>query len=71
LTKGKLGQLATIDGAGTPHVVPLGWRYNQELDVIDIGGQDFVRARKFRNVQRNRTPLSWSMTYCHRGDSAA
>jgi len=45
LAKGKLGRLATIDGAGMPHVVPLGWRYNPELDVIDIGGRDFARTR--------------------------
>src|SRR5215470_18246619 len=53
LAKGKLGRLATIDGAGMPHVVPLGWRYNPELDAIDIGGRDFARTRKFRNAQRN------------------
>jgi pyridoxamine 5'-phosphate oxidase family protein len=52
LAKGKLGRLATIDGAGTPHVVPLGWRYNPELDVIDIGGRDFARTRKFHNARR-------------------
>ena len=53
LAKGKLGRLATIDGAGMPHVVPLGWRYNPELDTIDIGGRDFARTRKFRNAERN------------------
>ena len=53
LAQGKLGRLATIDGAGMPHVVPLGWRYNPELDAIDIGGRDFARTRKFHNVQRN------------------
>ena len=53
LAKGKLGRFATIDGAGMPHVVPLGWRYNPELDAIDIGGRDFARTRKFHNVQRN------------------
>ena len=53
LAKGKLGRLATIDAAGMPHVVPLGWRYNPELDAIDIGGRDFARTRKFRNAQRN------------------
>jgi pyridoxamine 5'-phosphate oxidase family protein len=42
LAKGKLGRLATIDGTGMPHVVPLGWRYNPELDTIDIGGRDFA-----------------------------
>jgi len=53
LAKGKLARLATIDVTGMPHVVPLGWRYNPELDVIDIGGRDFARSRKFRNAQRN------------------
>ncbi|HEV2370679.1 MAG TPA: PPOX class F420-dependent oxidoreductase [Streptosporangiaceae bacterium] len=53
LAKGKLGRLATIDGAGMPHVVPLGWHYNAELDVIDIGGRNFGRSRKFHNVQHN------------------
>jgi pyridoxamine 5'-phosphate oxidase family protein len=36
-----------------PHVVPLGWRYNPALDVIDIGGRDFARSRKFHNARRN------------------
>ena len=53
LAKSKLGRLATIDGTGMPHVVPLGWRYNPRLDVIDIGGRDFGRSRKFHNAQRN------------------
>ena len=53
LAQGKLGRLGTIDGAGMSHVVPLGWRYNPELDTIDIGGRDFARTRKFHNAQRN------------------
>jgi pyridoxamine 5'-phosphate oxidase family protein len=53
LAKGKLGRLATIDGAGMPHVVPLGWRYNPGLDATGVGGRDFARSRKFRNAQRN------------------
>ena len=53
LGQGKLGRLATIDASGMPHVVPLGWRYNAEIDAIDIGGRDFARSRKFHNAQRN------------------
>jgi len=53
LAEGKLGRLATIDATGMPHVVPLGWQYNPALDVIDIGGSDFARSRKFHNAQRN------------------
>jgi pyridoxamine 5'-phosphate oxidase family protein len=53
LSEGKLGRLATIDQAGMPHLVPLGWRYNAALDTIDVGGQDFARTAKFKNAQRN------------------
>lgn len=49
----KLGRLATIDAAGAPHVVPVGWNYNPELDTIDIGGRDFAATRKYRNAARN------------------
>jgi pyridoxamine 5'-phosphate oxidase family protein len=49
----RLGRLATIDASGLPHVVPLGWTYNPALDTIDIGGRDFARSKKFRNVKAN------------------
>jgi pyridoxamine 5'-phosphate oxidase family protein len=52
-TERLLGRLATIDSSGQPHVVPVGWRYNPELNTIDIGGRDFARTRKFRNVRAN------------------
>jgi pyridoxamine 5'-phosphate oxidase family protein len=48
-----LGHLATLDAAGLPHVVPLGWSYNPAIDTIDIGGRAFDKTRKFRNVQNN------------------
>ncbi|HXH57948.1 PPOX class F420-dependent oxidoreductase [Iamia sp.] len=50
-----LGRLATVDDTGQPRIVPLGWRYNPDLDTIDIGGRDpaeFVATHKFRDVQR-------------------
>ena len=53
LGKRNLGRVATIDPTGMPHVVPLGWQYNPELDTIDIGGRDFAPTRKFNNPQRN------------------
>jgi pyridoxamine 5'-phosphate oxidase family protein len=53
LTKGRLGRLATIGTDGVPHVVPLGWAYNAELDTIDIGGRDLAHTRKFRNARYN------------------
>lgn len=49
----RLGRLATVGPDGQPHVVPVGFRYNPELDTIDIGGHDFARRKKFRDAQRN------------------
>lgn len=48
----RLGRLAT-SADGRPHVVPVGFRYNPELDTIDISGHDFAQRKKFRDVQRN------------------
>ena len=71
LAKGKLGRLATIDSAGMPHVVPLGWRYNPELDTIDIGGRDFARTGNSIMRSTTRTSLWRSMTCCRRGGLGA
>jgi pyridoxamine 5'-phosphate oxidase family protein len=49
----RLGRLATVGPDGHPHVVPVGFRYNPELDTIDIGGHDFAKRKKYRDVQHN------------------
>jgi pyridoxamine 5'-phosphate oxidase family protein len=49
----RLGRLATVSADGRPHVVPVGFRYNAELDTIDIGGHGFAKSKKFRDIQRN------------------
>jgi pyridoxamine 5'-phosphate oxidase family protein len=46
----RLGRLATVDAEGRPHVVPVGFRYNEELDAVDIGGHNFAGSKKFRDV---------------------
>lgn len=48
----RLARLATVGADGTPHIAPVGWSYNAELDTIDIGGLDFARTKKFRDVSR-------------------
>lgn len=48
-----LARLATIGADGQPHVVPVGFRYNAELDTIDIGGHGFGRSKKLRDARRN------------------
>jgi hypothetical protein len=57
-----LCRLATVGPNGGPHVVPVGFRYNPELDTIDIGGHDFAKRKKFRDVRRNAQVASSSTT---------
>ena len=49
----RLGRLATVNERGEPQVAAVGFRYNPELDTIDIGGYDMEKTQKFRNVARN------------------
>jgi pyridoxamine 5'-phosphate oxidase family protein len=49
----RLGRVATVGKDGTPHVVPVGWSYNAELDTIDVGGRNFAESKKFRDVARS------------------
>lgn len=48
----QLGRLATVNESGKPHVVPTSFRYNAELDTIDIGGHNLGASKKFRDVAR-------------------
>ncbi len=48
----RLARLATVGPDGTPHIAPVGWTYNSEHDVIDIGGHSLERTKKFRDILR-------------------
>jgi pyridoxamine 5'-phosphate oxidase family protein len=48
----RLGRLATVGQDGMPHVVPVAFRYNPDADSIDVGGHDFAKRKKFRDVKR-------------------
>lgn len=50
LQEQSLGRLATVGKNGDPHVVPLSFRYNEDLETIDIGGHNLGRSKKFRDV---------------------
>jgi pyridoxamine 5'-phosphate oxidase family protein len=50
----RLARVATVGKDGTPHVVPVGWSYNEELDTIDIGGRNMGTSKKYRDVQRGQ-----------------
>ncbi len=49
----RLGRLATVRPEGSPQIAPVGFRYNAELDVIDIGGMSMSQSKKFRNILNN------------------
>lgn len=48
----RLGRLATVNSKGEPHVVPVSFRYNAELDTIDIGGRNMAPSKKYRDAAR-------------------
>ncbi len=48
----RLARIATVGRDGTPHVVPVGWRYDPAHDAIEIRGLNLDRTKKFRDVQR-------------------
>lgn len=48
-----LGRLATVGPDGTPHVVPVGFRYDADADTIDVGGHGIDRSKKWRDLLAN------------------
>ncbi|MFF2046175.1 PPOX class F420-dependent oxidoreductase [Kitasatospora sp. NPDC058170] len=53
LASQSLARLATVDGRGQPHVVPLGFHYNAELGTVDVTGRGMARSLKYRTVQNH------------------
>ncbi|WP_433567161.1 PPOX class F420-dependent oxidoreductase [Nocardia sp. CA-151230] len=49
----QLGRIATAQLDGTLQVSPVGFRYNDRTDTIDIAGHGMAGSRKFRNVAAN------------------
>jgi pyridoxamine 5'-phosphate oxidase family protein len=49
----RLGRLATVNKNGEPQIAPVTFRYNTELDTIDIGGLNMGETQKYRNVAHN------------------
>ncbi|HZS93239.1 MAG TPA: PPOX class F420-dependent oxidoreductase [Chloroflexota bacterium] len=50
----RLGRLATIGQNGDPHVVPVRYRFNAELDTVDIIGYNLSYSKKWRDAGRTR-----------------
>ncbi|MBB5783250.1 pyridoxamine 5'-phosphate oxidase family protein [Nonomuraea jabiensis] len=48
-----LGRLATVGADGMPHVVPVGWSLDETGTLIEIGGRNLARSKKFRDIARD------------------
>jgi pyridoxamine 5'-phosphate oxidase family protein len=48
----RLGRIATVGADGQPHVVPTSFRYNPDLDTIEVGGLRMSQTKKVRDVRR-------------------
>jgi pyridoxamine 5'-phosphate oxidase family protein len=49
----RLARLATADAAGAPHVVPVGFRLSDDANAIEVGGHNFAKSKKYRDVKAN------------------
>lgn len=49
----RLGRIATVNPQGQPRVVPVGFRLNEELGVIETGGRDAAGTRRWQDVRHN------------------
>ena len=46
----RYGRLATVSQTGELHVVPVTFRYNPLEESIDIGGENLVQTKKYRDA---------------------
>ena len=53
LASQRLARIATAGPDNQPHVVPVSFRYNPDTDTIDVGGHDFAKRKKWRDVHGN------------------
>ncbi len=53
LSERRLGRLATVGKDGTPHVAPVGWSFDEGNGTIEVGGHNFGRSKKYRDVARS------------------
>lgn len=48
----RLARIATVGPDGTPHVAPVGWSLTADDNIVEVGGYDFAKTKKFRDVAR-------------------
>jgi pyridoxamine 5'-phosphate oxidase family protein len=50
----RLARVATVGQDSAPHVVPVGFRFNPDADVIEVGGHGLSQSKKWRDLKANR-----------------
>jgi pyridoxamine 5'-phosphate oxidase family protein len=53
LASQRLARLATADAKGRPHVVPVGFRLSDDATAIEVGGHNFAKSKKYRDLRAN------------------
>jgi pyridoxamine 5'-phosphate oxidase family protein len=53
LSERRLGRIATVGKDGTPHVAPVGWSFHEGDGTIEVGGRNFGKSKKYRDVARS------------------
>ena len=51
-TERLLARIATVGRDGTPHIAPVGWRLDQDREVIEVGGHSLTASKKFKDIAR-------------------
>src|SRR5215472_12776252 len=49
----RLARLATADAESAPHVVPVGFRLSDDGAAIEVGGRNFAKSKKYRDLKVN------------------
>jgi pyridoxamine 5'-phosphate oxidase family protein len=57
----RLGRIATVRVSGQPHAVPVGFRYNPEMDTIDLASVSPWRPRGIEVRGVAEALVSWGL----------
>jgi pyridoxamine 5'-phosphate oxidase family protein len=51
-TERLLGRIATVGRDGMPHIAPVGWAFDEDAEVVEVGGHNLAATKKFKDVAR-------------------
>jgi len=54
-TERLLGRIATVGRDGMPHIAPVGWAFDEDGEVVEVGGHNLAATKKFKDVAQDRS----------------